>query len=227
MTTANGQWQEVKDLVNDHIDELKTMSHTDIKEFAKEHKLMTKSGFPKLKTVLKTKGIDYEALRDEASQQRAEDLEARAETIADEAKNGPEIRLHSAAIDRDGQGSFAIVDSSSQAVWYGKFFDDDRIWTKGDPVSAEQSAADKAVWIAGKAVALSGASAGSLILGVTHPDLDVDELVRAGVRNNVAVTIVFEEDSFAVSMAETPGFMKWQEYDLQQLLDLGDDEDES
>lgn len=99
-------------------------------------------------------------------------------------------------------------------------------YTEGDPVSAEQSAADKAIWIAGKAVALARAETGRITLGVTHPELDVDELKRAGVRNNVAVDIVFEEDSSAVSMAATPGFMNWQESDLQQLLDQDEDDDE-
>lgn len=224
MASTNEQWQEVKDLVAQHADELKEMTHADIKTFAKEHGLMTKSGFPKLKTVLKTKGVDYEALRDEAGEKRRQELDARAETIESDAHKGPTFTLHSAAIEDGGQASFAVTDTQAQAVWYGKLFDDDRIWSSGDPVSAEQSAADKAIWIAGKAVALAGAEAGKLTLGVTHPELDVDELKRAGVRNNVAVEIVFEEDSSAVSMAATPGFMKWQEYDLQQLLDQDEDE---
>lgn len=222
--TQNDQWQAVKDLVNEHAAELKTMNHREVKEFAKANGLMTKSGFPKLKTVLKTKGIDYEALRDEASEERKKQLAERAETLADDAEDGPRITLHSAAMEDDGSASFAVTDTQGQAVWYGKLFDDDRIWKSGDPVSAEQSAADKAVWIAGKAVALSGARAGRLRLGVTHPELDVDELKRAGVRNNVAVEVVFEEDSSAVSMAATPGFMKWQEYELDQLLDEDEDE---
>lgn len=226
MTTKTDQWQDVKDLVAEYVDELKTMTHVEIKDFAKSHGLMTKAGFPKLKTVLKTKGINYESLREEATEQRNEELSKRAETLTDDAKQGPQIRLSSAAVENDGAASFAVVDSSGEAVWYGRLFEDDRIWSAGDPASAEQSAAEKAVWIAGKAVALAGASAGSLRLSVTHPELDVDELERAGVRHSVAVKVSFDEDNAAVDMANTPGYMKWQEYELQQLLDLADDVDD-
>lgn len=219
MATNNEQWQQVKDLVAEHIEDLKTMDHNEIKSFAKDHELMTKTMFPKLKTVLKTKGINYEAMRNDAAEQRNEELAQRAETIGEDAKHGPQIELFSAAIDDGKSASFAVVDGEGQAVWYGRFFDDDRIWTKGDGASAEQSAADKAIWIAGKAVALTESEVGALRLSVTHPDLDVDELERAGVRNNVAVEVVFDEDNAAVDMAATPGFMKWQEYDLSQLLE--------
>lgn len=222
MATQQEQWQEVKDIVAEHLSDLKDMDHTKIKDFATEHGLMTKSSFPKLKTVLKTKGINYEALREEASQQREQELEERAETLADDAAQGPEMSLASAAVEHEGQASFAVVDDEKQAVWYGRLFDDDRIWTAGDPASAEQSAADKAVWIAGKALKQHGTEAGRLVLSVTHPDLDTDALVKAGVRHNVDVTVRFEDDNAAVDMAQTPGYQKWQEYDLSQLIEEDD-----
>lgn len=222
MATQQEQWQEVKDIVAEHLTALKNMDHTQIKDFATEHDLMTKSSFPKLKTVLKTKGINYEALREEASQQREQELEERAETLADDAAQGPEMYLASAAVEHEGQASFAVVDGENQAVWYGRLFDDDRIWTAGDPASAEQSAADKAVWIAGKALKQHGAEAGRLVLSVTHPELDTDALVKAGVRHNIDVDARFEEDNAAVDMAQTPGYQKWQEYDLSQLIEEDD-----
>lgn len=222
MATQQEQWQEVKDIVAEHLSDLKDMDHTEIKDFATEHGLMTKNSFPKLKTVLKTKGINYEALREQASQQREQELEERAETLADDAAQGPEMSLASAAVEHEGQASFAVVDDEKQAVWYGRLFDDDRIWTAGDPASAEQSAADKAVWIAGKALKQHGTEAGRLVLSVTHPDLDTDALVKAGVRHNVDVTVRFEDDNAAVDMAQTPGYQKWQEYDLAQLIEEDD-----
>ncbi|MGP6175487.1 hypothetical protein [Corynebacterium sp. A21] len=219
MATQQEQWQEVKNLVAEHLSDLKGMDHIQIKDFATEHGLMTKSSFPKLKTVLKTKGINYEELREQASQQREQELDDRAETLSDDAAQGPQMVLSSAAVEHEGQASFAVVDGEKQAVWYGRFFEDDRIWTSGDPVSAEQSAADKAIWIAGKALKEHGASAGRLVLSVTHPELDTDALVRAGVRHSVDVTVRFDEDNAAVDMAQTPGFQKWQEYDLSQLIE--------
>lgn len=219
MATQQEQWQEVKDIVAEHLSELKEMNHTEIKDFATEHGLMTKSSFPKLKTVLKTKGINYEELREEASQQREQELSKRAETLADDAATGPEMYLASAAVEHEGQASFAVVDDARQAVWYGRLFDDDRIWTSGDPSSAEQSAADKAIWIAGKALRQHGAEAGRLVLSVTHPDLDTDALTKAGVRHSLEVDVRFEDDNAAVDMAQTPGFQKWQEYDLSQLIE--------
>lgn len=223
MATQQEQWQEVKDIVAEHVSDLKDMDHTQIKTFATEQGLMTKSSFPKLKTVLKTKGINYEELRDQASQQREQELEERAETLSDDAAQGPEMYLASAAVEHEGQASFAVVDGEKQAVWYGRFFDDDRIWNASDPVSAEQSAADKAIWIAGKALKQHGGEAGRLVLSVTHPELDTDALVKAGVRHNVDVDVRFEEENPAVDMAQTPGFQKWQEYDLAQLIETEED----
>lgn len=218
MTTQNEQWQQVKDLTSENLDELLGMDHQEIKEFASKHGLMTKSGFPKFKAVLKTKGIDYEALRMRAHDERERELEAKAETLFERAADGPEIQLASAAVEKGGRASFAVVDQEDRTVWYGRLFDNDHIWTAGDPASAEQSAADKAVWIAGKAIAASGAQAGRLTLSVTHPSLDFESLVRTGIRHDVALTVAFDEINAAVGMAETPGYQKWQEYDLAQLV---------
>lgn len=218
MATQQEQWQQVKDLVAEHLGDLKQMDHTGIKDFATENGVMTKSGFPKLKTVLKTKGINYEALREQAFEQREQKLAEKAETLGERAADGPEVFLASAAVENDGQASFAVVDAENQAVWYGKLFPGDHEWVPGDPIAAEQSAAAKAVWIAGKTLAHHGAEAGRLVLSVTHPELDTDSLVRAGVRHNLEVTISFDEDNAAVDMAQTPGYQKWQEYDLAQLI---------
>lgn len=218
MATQQEQWQQVKDLVAEHVGDLKKMDHTGIKDFATKHNLMTKSYFPKLKTILKTKGINYETLREQTFEQREQELAERAETLTERAADGPEVFLASAAVEHDGQASFAVVDAEKQAVWYGNLFPGDHDWIPGDPIAAEQSAAAKAVWIAGKALAHHGADAGRLVLSVTHPELDIDSLVKAGVRHNVTVTVCFAEDNAAVDMAQTPGYQKWQEYDLAQLI---------
>lgn len=218
MATQNEQWQQVKDIVADNLDTLKNLDAGELKEFATKNSLMTKALFPKFKTVLKTKGINYEELREAASQKREEELAQRALDLAETAEDGPTIYLESAAIDQDGRGSFAIVDSRGHAVWYGRFFDDDRTWTPGDPASAELSAAEKAIWIAGKALSQGDHSAGTVHLNLTHPDIKEDELSQLGVRNNLVVIVEFAEDNAAVDMANTPGFQKWQEYDLTQLI---------
>lgn len=221
MTT--NRFDEIDELLAAHKDELKAADdHEQLKDFAKEHDLFSKADFGKYKHCLKKLGIDYNRLRDETF--AARDAERAAE-LDDLPANAPLVRLWAAASENDDgtSAAYAICDDQEDAVWYGQFFDDDRLRTPGDPISAEQSVADKAVWVAGKALAAAGHTAGRVEIFTTCPDLDTDALQATGARHGVAVSIVVDDDERAVVMSEVPGYKRWQDTDLATLVTVDEE----
>ena len=222
------RWAHIEEIIAENKVELKAAtSHEPLKAFAEANGLMNRSDFPKFKHSLRKIGVNYDALRDEAMQAYNDELDARAADIDDQAREAPSVTLWTAAVEGDdGSGAFAVVDEEDTAIWYGRFFDDDRTRVAGDPVSAEQSAAEKAVWLAGKALAEAGYPLGRVRIHTTCHELDVDALRAAGVRSSVAVSVVVDPDDLrAVAMAEAPGFQRWQDADLLGLVDDGAGED--
>jgi hypothetical protein len=158
---------------------------------------------------LKLIGVDYPALsKQEAAARRAE-LADRAATLDGRADDLSIVRLWSAAVesDTDQRGSFAILDAEGAAVWFDTFSPKfERIRTPGDLVSAEQSAADKAVYVASKARQAAGLDEVALWLTTTCPELNTDRLKQAAARQSVAVEVIVDpDDTEAVEMAELPG----------------------
>ena len=216
------RWAEIDEIIAANKAELKgATSHEPIKAFAEREGLMNKGDFPKFKHSLRKIGVQYDVLRDSAMQARNDELDARADDIARDAAGAPSVTLWTAAVEGDdGTGAFAVVDGHDDVVWYGRFFDDDRTRTVGDLVSAEQSAAEKGVWIAGKALGQAGFPIGRVRLHTTCHELDEDAPRSAGVRAGVAVSVIVDPDDLrAVAMAEAPGFQRWQDFDLVGLVD--------
>lgn len=214
------RWAEIDSLIAEHKAELKAAeSHKQLNAFAEEHSLMTKQDFPKFKHCLLKIGVRYDQLREAYRESLEADLEKKAAELA-ESTDGATVCLWSAASEGDDSGAFAVVDFDDVPVWYGRFFDNDRIRVKGDLVSAEQSAADKAVWIAHKALESAGQETGQVIITTTCPDLDIPALRISGARFNLGVDVIVDGDQRAVDMAEAPGYKKWQDNDLAALVEL-------
>lgn len=163
-------------------------------------------------SLLKLIGVDFIAMIHDEATQRREQLAGIAEGLHARAGCLPRVRLWSAAVesgeDEASTGAFAVVDATGAAVWYGSFHPDyERIRQAGDVVSAEQSAADKAVYVAYKARQAAGVDEVGLVVTTTCPELDVGALRIAGARLGVAVeVIVDDEDLVAVHAAEMPGW---------------------
>lgn len=160
---------------------------------------------PKLVLSLRTIQVDLPAMA------KAEQAELAAELV-DRKDELPAIHLAAAAIQSDTEddvASYAVVDAHNRAVVFGDLFDNDyeRIWTPGDAGSAEQSAADKAVYVAYRARKAADATMATLFLTTTYPDLDVDRLVASGSRMGIAVDVTVDhEHTAAVNQASTNGF---------------------
>lgn len=155
-------------------------------------------------------GVDYPALAKADAAARRAELGETASELSSRAGQLPIVRLWSAAVEdqSEGSGAFALLDAEGTAVWYGAFSTRfEKIRTPGDLLSAEQSAADKAVYAASKAREASGDDEVSLWLTTTCPDLDEERLRAAGARLGVAVDVTVDDnDVAAVEMADTPGW---------------------
>ncbi|APT84236.1 hypothetical protein [Corynebacterium aquilae] len=217
------RWAEIDSIIAEHKTTLKAAEdHEVLKTFAKEQGWDNGPDFGKFKHSLKRIGVNYDQLREETF--AARDAE-KAEALADIADDAPTVYLWAAAVEQDDKAAFAIVSEDRDAIWYGNFFDDDRIRVAGDVITAEQSVADKAVWLASKALAAAGEETGRLELTTTCPHLDEDQLAAAGARLGVVVDVVVDqEDDRAVVMAGEPGYKRWQDNDLEELVLVVDDE---
>lgn len=222
-TAEKARWAEIDSIVAEHKAKLKSATtHETLKDFAEEQGFMNENDFGKYKFSLKKIAVSYEDLR--AQTFEAQDKE-RAEALESLAADAPTVMLWTGAVEGDnGEGSFAICNSEGDAIWYGRFFDGDKIRVAGDLISAEQSVAEKAVWIASKAFEAADHKHGRLYLHSTCPALDEHGLRAQGARFGVAVDIEVNEDLRAVAMAEVPGFKKWQDNDLTELVEADTDE---
>lgn len=214
------RWAEIDSVIAEHKKELKAATdHRVLKAFAEEQGWLNKEDFGKYKHSLRKIGVKYDQLREETFE--AEDA-ARVEALESLGEDAPRVRLWSGAVEDQatGSGSFAVVNADDEVVWYGGFYADDRLREAGDLVSAEQSAADKAVWLASKAFAAAGLDSGVVEVYTTCPQLDEEELVAAGARLGVAVEVHVEiENMRAVEMAEAPGYQSWKDADLEELVE--------
>lgn len=214
------RWAEIDAVIAENKAELKAAeSHDVLREFAKTQGWDNAADFGKYKSSLRKIGVSYDDLRAETFAKR--DQEAAA-TLEELDSSAPQVELWSAAVVDGKRGAFALVDEEDEAVWYGNFFQDDRIFN-GDLISGEQSAADKAVWVAHKAFEARNIETGRLFLHTTCPDLDIAALKAAGVRLHVAVEIEVDQDERAVRMAEAPGFKRYQDHDLAALVATEED----
>jgi hypothetical protein len=212
-------WTTAETAVREHADELRTLdTHTALYGWAKTHKLDTRALWPKVKTELRKQlGIDYNEIRGRV-------VAERAAKVVESAQDEPLIELWSAG---DAEVStFAVCNADATEAWYGEFHSADSIYDAGDDLSAELSAAEKAVFLAGKAREHHGLVAVRLLLHTCHPDIDADSVAASAARHQVAVTIDVGEQSPAVPQCRVPGYRTWHEVRLDALF-VADDASEA
>lgn len=216
------RWAEIDAVVREHRVMLREQrDHRKLRAFAVEQGWDNGSDFAAFKRSLVKIRVNYEQVREETFARAEGENAQRAEQLAQMGDDLAEVWLWVAAEeDKDsGEGAFAIVDIEDDPVWYGAFHDEDRVRQAGDLVSAEQSVAEKAVWVAHKALEACGHEVGRLHVTTMCPQLDEEKLRAAGAKKGVAVVVhVDEADERALTMAQTPGFMGWQERDLTELV---------
>lgn len=212
----NARFNEIEGLVTTPDNKQRLIaaeSATEIREIAGELGIDTSrdsKDMGKFIYKLRIIGVDFPAMAKAEAAERRAGLADKADQLAERSDDLPIVRLWSAAVEdaADGSGAFAILDAEGTAVWYGAFSSRfEKIRTAGDLLSAEQSAADKAVYAASKARVAAGVDEITLWLTTTCPDLDENRLKASGARLSVAVDITVDDaDTDAVVMAETPGW---------------------
>lgn len=205
-------WETAQKVVRDNATALRSMTtHTELYTWAKGNTLATKRLFPKFKTELRKQlHIDYDALREQAIADRYAQLTA----VAGDA---PTIELCCAG---DGEVStFAICNSEGGDPWYGDFYEEDPIYREGEQLTADVSAAGKAIYLAGQAREFADLEAVKLVLTTSNHAVDIDVLRRDSVRHRVLVELAVSDENPALPMCrDLPGYRGWREVSLTDLL---------
>lgn len=202
----------IKDQVKEYAEELKSMSSTkELRDWAISKGMDNRSAFPKFKDALLDIGIDYEQMRSDSNQNKADELESQI---------SHEVTLFSDY--KSSQNRFAITDQNGNVLWYGICFD-----CSGEQSDGELDAAKKAVWLASKIKESLSLSAIQLNLYVdaqwltyqTHPGQKGYALTILSKKYNVKFNIEWIPGSNnpADRWTVSSGFKKWSDNNLPSL----------
>jgi hypothetical protein len=210
MTSAAHEWDQAAAAVRDAADHLRTASTADLRAWAETEGLFSRSLWPKVKRELyKQLDVDYDALRTAESEQVTVE-------VAQAAESAPLVELYAAG---DERGSFAVVGDGEDTAWYGTFHAKDAIFKRGDQDSADDSAAGKAAFLAGKLRDELGAPAIRLILHISNPNVDGTRLAAIAAKHGVHLEqLEIADDNPASVWCEVPGHRAWQAIRLTDLL---------
>ncbi|MFW0797667.1 hypothetical protein AAFP30_27945 [Gordonia sp. CPCC 205515] len=212
MSSTAHEWDTAATAVADHADTLTTAhTHREIRAWAEEHGLISPSMWTKIRTELrKQHDIDYDQLR-------AATLRRESSEVAAAAADAPTVVL---CVAGDAEiGTYAICPPhNDHESWYGTFHPKDKTYKAGDDQSAELSAAQKAVFLAGKLREHLDVPALGVTILTTHPDLAAEDITADAVRARVAVTVEHVEENPAVALVRAPGYRQWREIKLPNLL---------
>ncbi|WP_020109776.1 hypothetical protein [Nocardia sp. 348MFTsu5.1] len=210
--SQNAEWNTAEQAVTDGADTLRAArTHRDIRMWAKDAGVATKALWPKVKTELRKQlDIDYDQLRADVTATEAAEL-------AEQAANAPVIELCCAGDDE--VGTYAVCAASNDhESWYGDFHAQDLLYRAGDDLSAERSAADKAVYLAGKAREKACLETVRLVLHTSHHELTAEHLAATAAKHRVAVTLELSDQNPAVALCRAPGYRTWREIKLDALI---------
>lgn len=210
MTSASLEWDQAAAAVQEAQEQLRAADTAALRSWAEDAGLFTRSMWPKIKRELyKQLDRDYDALRTQESEQVTDE-------VAEAAASAPLIELYAAG---DERGSFAVVGDGEETAWYGTFHAKDAIFRRGDQVSADDSAAGKAAFLAGKLREELGVPAIRLILHISNPGVDGTRIAAVAAKHGVHLAELDITDENPASVwCEVPGHRAWQEIRLTDLL---------
>ena len=215
--TAAQEWDAIAALVEENAEELGAMTtHSELYAWAKEQELATKSKFPKFKTeIRKQLDLDYDELRAEAKKRYEEELEAKAEALNAESKDGPRVVLNAAG---DAEVNSFAVCKGEKVLWYGTFHPDDKHYD-GEQTTADVEAMKKAVWLATKIK--EAAKVETLMLELHVCNHEVPKPTGACVKAGLGLEFHLNDQGVpAVDWCRENGFLGWREVALPPLVDM-------
>ncbi|WP_431967919.1 hypothetical protein [Nocardia sp. bgisy134] len=131
----------------------------------------------------------------------------------------PHISLAAAA--NCANGTFAVCGDEGRALWYGPFLDGDIDHPHDDRLAGAMAAANRAVWLAGRARADAGHAEATLRLVVTEPDIDTVALACTASMSGLVLDLVCSEDNPALDWCQVFGSLDWNPGALVSLVDAG------
>lgn len=211
--SQNEQWDRAATAVAEHADTLRDITtHRELRAWAEGQDLTDPaSQWVKVKTELRKQlDLDYDQLR-------ADTLDSESKALAEAGDDAPTIHLCVAGDAEVNSYAVCAADNDSES-WYGEYHSKDRVYVEGDELSAEKSAAEKAVFLAGKVREAIGADVVRLTILTTHPDLDAADVAATANRARVVVTVEHTEQNPAVALTRAPGYRTWREIRLDRLV---------
>ncbi len=207
--SAATEWEQAAAAVRAAADELRSSDSSAMRAWAKSNNLLSRSMWPKVKRELvKQLDLDYDVLRDAEATKRKNE-------IAEAAATAPLVELFAAG---DERGSFAVLGPVDDAAWYGTFHKNDTVFKEGNQRSADDSAAGKAIFLAGKAREDANVPAVRLLLHISNPEIDGNSLAGMAAKHGVALDLDITDNNRAVDWCEEPGYQAWQAIRLSDLF---------
>lgn len=214
--TVHRQWEKARHAVAANADTIAAMTtHADIYRWAKSEHLDTRQLWPKVKAELRKQlGLDYDELRRSTRRTMADELAAAASNAR---------TIHLCCAGDEEVGTFAVTDHAGDDAWYGDFFDRDGV---ADQTSADIAAANKAIYLAGKAREYAGLDVVGLRLTLSNHHVDLDALLGSAIKHRVHVVIdLTDGHNPALDQCREPGYRSWQEIALSDLFSANEQED--
>ncbi|WP_040797890.1 hypothetical protein [Nocardia higoensis] len=129
----------------------------------------------------------------------------------------PHISLAAAA--DCSHGTFAVCGDEGRALWYGPFLDSDADNPHGDSFAGTMAAAQRAVWLAGRARADAGHTEATLHLVLSDGDVDTVTLACTASMSGLILDLVISEDNPALDWCQVFGSLDWNPGALVSLVD--------
>ncbi|MFD3705727.1 hypothetical protein ACFWUP_21520 [Nocardia sp. NPDC058658] len=120
-------------------------------------------------------------------------------------EQGSDTQICLAAAGDSVSATFAVCDAEGRAIWYGPFIDADADHPRGDQLAAVMGAANRAIWLAGRAREDTGAQNVTLRLSVSESGLDAVTLACAASMAGLALDLVVTEDNPALDWCQAFG----------------------
>lgn len=208
MNSASTEWDTAAAADRAAADTLRAADTAALRSWTENAGLFSRSPRPKVKRELyKQLDLDYDTLR-------AREAEQVIDEVA-EAAAAPLIELHAAG---DERGSFADVGGSEDTALYDTFHAKDSVFRLGDQDTADYSAANNALFLAGKLRDELDVPAIRLVLHITNPNIDGTRLAAVAAKHGVHLErLDIADDNTAVTWCEVPGHRAWQAIRLTDL----------
>ncbi|WP_069162853.1 hypothetical protein [Nocardia altamirensis] len=205
-------WSRVEQVVSDNAAALRAMCTSgELYGWAVEQGMVGPILWPIVRTELMRQiGVDWEEMH-------AKELDRFSKALrAEAAESRAIIELYAAG--SDDHSVYAVCDVDGRPIVCRHFHAEDRFYQRGDQLSADMSAAEKAVWLAGKACAAAGAASCAMTLHVASLFIEPDILAPLARRWHIWLDLDVRANNPAVQLCHEPEFRDWHEVSLANLV---------